>query len=494
MALVLALLLPGLRGIWDPDEGRYTNVALQMIDSGDWINPHRTDAVGHWTKPPLTYWAIAASILAFGKNAWAARLPSALSYLLSVWLAWRIARRLAPGTEHPAAAAYATMALTVGAAGLITTDYLLAACEGLAMWAFVEARFGAGGTRRARRWLALMWAAFGLAFLCKGPPGMLPLLAVAGHDLLTPARQPDGSARPRVLQWWSLPLLLAVALPWYALVTATNPGLLAYFLGEEVVGRVASNAFNRHGQWYGWFQVYAPTLLLGTLPWTPALWRWARSLAARWRDWRTPQGRDADRAGLLLALWILLPLLLFCIARSRLPLYILPLFLPLAIVVARQRRDEGRGLPRWRWLLAWAALLLALQVAAASWPTHKNAAQWARQIRARVPGTITRVEIVDDMARYGIRLYLGAEVVKLSLDEPSRERFNPEFDANIRDALFDGYDPDALWITKQRNFAAVRARLHVLGYATAVQGTPYQQRILFRVRPTAGKTAAPTAR
>ena len=79
MAIVLALGFLGTRGIWDPDEGRYTNVALNMLDSGDWLNPRRSNEVGHWTKPPLTYWAIASSVAVFGQNAFAARLPSALS-------------------------------------------------------------------------------------------------------------------------------------------------------------------------------------------------------------------------------------------------------------------------------------------------------------------------------------------------------------------------------------------------------------------------------
>src|SRR5688572_20704812 len=100
-AAVLALAFLGTRGIWDPDEGRYTNVALNMLDSGDWLNPRRNDEVGHWTKPPLTYWAIASSVAGFGPTPWAARLPAALSYLACVWLVWRMARRLSPGTEVP---------------------------------------------------------------------------------------------------------------------------------------------------------------------------------------------------------------------------------------------------------------------------------------------------------------------------------------------------------------------------------------------------------
>src|SRR5688500_16905909 len=102
LAVLLAFGLLGSRGIWDPDEGRYTNVALNMLDSGDWLEPRRNDDVGHWTKPPLTYWAIAASVAASGQTPWRARLPAALSYLLCVWLVWRMARRLTPGAEDTA--------------------------------------------------------------------------------------------------------------------------------------------------------------------------------------------------------------------------------------------------------------------------------------------------------------------------------------------------------------------------------------------------------
>lgn len=475
LAIALALLFLGSRGIWDPDEGRYTNVALHMLDSGDWLQPHRSDAVNHWTKPPLTYWAIASGIAVFGHNPAAARLPAALSYLLCVWLAWRIARRLAPGVEAQAALVYATMLLPFGTAQFITTDYPLAACETLAMWGFVEARFGSGKSR----WLMLTWAGFGLAFLTKGPPGLLPLLAVVAFDLAMPGR-----VRPRLLQWWSLPLFLLVAAPWYAAVMWRNPGLLDYLIGNEVVDRIATDHFARYGQWYGWIVVYLPTLLLGTLPWTPALLRWARGLPASVRKWRTPANRIGDGAGLLLALWLLLPLLVFCVSRSRLPLYILPLFVPLAVLAARQRRLEGKSLPRWRWLLLWAVCLLALKLAAAQWPTHKDARAWAEAIRARAPGPISQVEIVEDMARYGLHLHLRAQVEKLSLQAQPQSRFNPEHDGNVAAALGD-FDPDALWITKQAHWPQVRDAIRAQqGFAAIPQGGPYRQRIIFRVRRT----------
>ena len=475
LAVVLALVLLGHRGVWDPDEGRYTNVALHMLDSGDWIDPHRSHEVGHWTKPPMTYWAIAASVGVFGHDAWAARLPAALAYLLCVWLSGRIARRVAPGSETQAALVFATMLFTVGASQLITTDYVLTACETLAMWCFVEARFGPEGL--ARRWIVGMWAAFALAFLTKGPPGLLPLLAVVAFELLT-----RGTRRPSAFHWSGLLVFVAIALPWYLVVVTRNPGLLQYFLGSEVVGRVASNEFGRHGEWYGWITIYGPTLLLGTLPWTFAILRWARTLPASVRGWRTREGRAADAAGLLLALWLLLPLLVFCASRSRLPLYVLPLAVPLAVLAAHQRLREGRGLPRWPLFAVFAVLVLVAEFAAARWSTHKDASAWAREIHARVPGPISQVVIVQDMARYGLHLTLGVEVEKVSIDPQPGARFNPEYDESIADEIARDYDPDALWLTKQERWAPTRAKLASLGIAAVPQGTPYQGRVLFRVR------------
>jgi len=474
IALLLSLLFLGSRGIWDPDEGRYTNVALHMLDSGNWLDPHRSEQVAHWTKPPLTYWAIAGSVATFGRNAWAARLPSALAYLLCVWLAWRIGRRLLPGAQAQAALLYATMLLPIGAAQFITTDYLLAACEALALWGYVEARFG----DRGRRWIALTWVGFALAFLTKGPPGLLPLLAIVACELLLHAR-----ARPRVLAWFGLPLFLLVAAPWYAAVMSRHPGLFDYFIGKEVVDRVATDDFARHGEWYGWITIYLPTLLVGALPWTPALLRWARGLPASVRGWRDLQARRDAAPQLLLALWLLLPLLVFCISRSRLPLYILPLFLPLALLAAGQRQREGRPLPAWRWIAAWVACLLALQLAAAYWPTHKDARAWAQVVHAQVPGPVDRIEIVDDMARYGLHLALGAPVEKLSLDDAPQPRFNPEYDGSLADALGARFDADALWLCKRESWPRVQAAIRARGFTTVVQGRDYQRRVLFRVLP-----------
>ena len=475
IAVCLSLLFLGHRGTWDPDEGRYTNVGLNMLDSGDWLNPRRNEEIGHWTKPPMTYWAIASSVAVFGTNPWAARLPGALAYLLCVWLVWRMARRLAPGSEATAALAYATMLLPIGASQYITTDFILTALSTVAMHGFVEARFG---TSHRRAWIATVWIGFALAFLTKGPPTLLPLLAVLAFDLALPGRQ-----RPRVFGWSAL-LFPVIALPWYLAVVRENPGLLQHFLGAEVIARVASDDFSRHGEWYGFLVVYVPTLLLGTLPWTPALLRWCRRLPADVRAWwGMPSERASGAPWLLLLLWVALPLLVFCIARSRMPLYLLPLFAPLALLVGLQRRREGRALPRWPWIAAWVVLVLALQVGAGFWRTHKDASEWADQIRARTGGQPVReVVFVEDMTRYGLHLELGlpTHIEKIALEPLPQSKFDRVYDELLEQELGE-HEAGAVWICKVGTWPKVLGRIRAAGHEATPLGTPWQGRMFFRV-------------
>ena len=105
LLVVAAVLFAGLgspAGGTHPDEGLYLEAAREMHDRGDWLTP-TVDGRPDFTKPPLLYWAMAASFALFGETFWAARLPVALAALALVWVTGRLARRTSGSSAEPVA-------------------------------------------------------------------------------------------------------------------------------------------------------------------------------------------------------------------------------------------------------------------------------------------------------------------------------------------------------------------------------------------------------
>ena len=76
-AAVLYFIGLGRPALWEPDEGRYAEVAREMVVSGDYVTP-RNDWVRYFEKPPLVYWLTAASLKVFGTNELAVRAQAAI--------------------------------------------------------------------------------------------------------------------------------------------------------------------------------------------------------------------------------------------------------------------------------------------------------------------------------------------------------------------------------------------------------------------------------
>jgi len=139
LLVVVAFAFQGTRAIFEPDEGRYTATAINMLESGDWLVPTLDGERPHLTKPPMVYWAIAASIGAFGYNEWAARLPGALAFVGTGLLLFGLGRRFCPSRPYLPAVTWALSLAPMAGANVVSTDVLLMFFETAAMYAFVEA-------------------------------------------------------------------------------------------------------------------------------------------------------------------------------------------------------------------------------------------------------------------------------------------------------------------------------------------------------------------
>ena len=82
-----------LRDLISTDEGRYADISMEMLQTGDWITPHLNGLL-YFEKPPLQYWASAIGFELFGFNDFTARLWPGLTGLLTVIAVWFATKRL----------------------------------------------------------------------------------------------------------------------------------------------------------------------------------------------------------------------------------------------------------------------------------------------------------------------------------------------------------------------------------------------------------------
>jgi 4-amino-4-deoxy-L-arabinose transferase-like glycosyltransferase len=424
LVLAIALGFLGTRGLWEPDEGRYVEVARGMLTSGDYLTPHLGE-VPHFTKPPLTYWLVAAGLATLGQNEWGARLGHGLAFAATALLVAGLGARLLGPEGRWAGLLYATMVLPFAGGSIVTPDTLLALAETAALAAFWRG-WTSPTAGAARRWMLGFWAGLGVAFLTKGPPALLPLLIVLPFACLAP-RPPAPVSRAVWLRPAGVLVGAGLALPWFLLVALRHDGLLAYFLGAEVYARVATAAHHRNSPWYMGLLLYPTTLVLGTLPWSLTWPAARRRLPGR----ATLAWLRAEPRRLFLAAWILVPLVVLSLARSRLPLYLLPAFPALAVASAGAWRVARRDpAPTW-WpgrsgLVALAGSgLLALRLLAAWHPVAQDTRAMARGIAPSVEPGRTEVVVVDEPI-YGLSFYLPDVAVEMIARRPARL---PEFRA-----------------------------------------------------------------
>ncbi len=313
-----ALYLPGLGSpaLLEPDEGRYAEIAREMVQSGDYITP-RDDWVRYFEKPPLMYWATAGAIRVLGENEFAVRLPAAMCSIGEVVVTCALAEQMFGASAGLLAAlALALSPLVFGFARFLTLDPALALFVTAALGAFYAAasapdlRAGA-----ARRWLVVAAAMAAIGTLAKGPVALVISGAVALIYLLLEGRLRDVAAIP----WLRCAALYgAIVMPWFVAVAGRNPEFLGYFFLHEHLHRYLANTEH---SWGPWFLVAAA--IAGTWPWLYFVPLGVRAV-----------GRGARELSALrfLSIWFLFVLIFFSIPRSKLGSYILPGIPPIAVM------------------------------------------------------------------------------------------------------------------------------------------------------------------
>lgn len=322
LAFAAFYLLPlGLHGLWVPDETRYAQISQEMLQSGNWVAPHFM-GVRYFEKPAAGYWLIALGQAVFGQNLFGVRIASALTTGLSVLLAYLIARRLwnNPLKSFACALLYLSFGLVAGQAGYSNLDPQFTFWVNLslvALWFALDSR-----TPRARlgAW-ALLGLACAMGFLTKGFLAWLLPVLIALPYMLWQRRLGE------LLRYGPLAVAVAVlvCLPWVWAIHVQEPDYWRFFFWNEHVRRFSADNAQHVRPW--WF--FLPIMVVACLPWAGLL---PSTLLKTWMEKRQP-------AIVFLALWMLLPLGFFSLSNGKLPTYIMPCLLPLALLMGHALID-----------------------------------------------------------------------------------------------------------------------------------------------------------
>jgi len=320
--LSLVVFLPGTStmSLWDRDEACNAQCAREMLQRKDPIVPTfnsklRTD------KPPLEYWAMMISYRLLGVNEFAARLPSVLFSVGTVLLIFLFGSRLW-GREVGLLASLIMLTnihfpIVARAA---TPDPAFLFFITLSLFLFLEGHITWG------------YIASGFAVLTKGPLGIIiPLGTEVLYLLFSEGKRGTKKAFPLM----GPILFLVITLPWYIMVDLrTHHQFYEGFILYHNITRFVRPIGGHKGPVF----YYVVVLILAFIPWSPLL------LRAIYRLFKEAKGEKGSL--LFLYLWILFPFVIFSLARTKLPNYILPIYPALVLSTTRTLKGLSNKDPR----------------------------------------------------------------------------------------------------------------------------------------------------
>lgn len=324
--IALLITLPGLGvgTLWDNSETAYGEVAREILLFHDWTVMH-LNGQPWFIQPPLYFWIAAIFAKLFGVTAFALRLPSALAtVVMGAMTGYAVARQAGTRIGIYASVVLSSSLMQAVIGRLAIMDALLDVAVALTVfWWFRALEAGRD------RYFIYGWIAAGFGFLAKGPVApVVALLVIVPYALWNRRHEP--TRFPSTKAWiGGIAAMIAIIAPWLIAIGVHAGGsALVQLIGHYTIGRYTGVIENQSGPvWY-----YLPVVILGFFPWIAFL---PSAIAYGIRSLRST-GTPANIARLwrLAFAWIVLPLIFFSFAKTKLPNYIALEFPALALVVA----------------------------------------------------------------------------------------------------------------------------------------------------------------
>ena len=286
-----------------------------MSASNDYLHPRLLE-IQHYHKPPLTYYITALGYKIFGLNEFGARFFLQIALLLQILLTYKIGQLLFQNDRIAlyASIIYFTFPIVLISTNNLTTDAYLTTfvISGIYFWLLYKVKEKPVG-------LYFTALVIGLGFMTKGPVIFLPFLIF----IFTYKSIFKKKSKFKDHLIFSIILFFGISLPWFIKITMEFPELWNYFFETHTLKRVLNAEHFNRDQPFWYFLVYAP--LVG-LPWFLFM------ITLLIKKWKIEIKRNAILKLLLFNMSIIL--LLFSIFSSKMILYVLPVYLYVALLSA----------------------------------------------------------------------------------------------------------------------------------------------------------------
>lgn len=316
IALFVLLVNLGSYGLAETSEARYAEISREMLQSGDYINPELL-GVFHYHKPPLTYYITTLGYRIFGVNEFGARFFLQIAIIVELLLVYGMAMLLYNNRKiaFTSGLIYFSMPIVLISSRNLTTDaYLTAFILGAVYcWQYYTTKGRTGS-------LYLFYLLSAMALLTKGPVSLLFILTyIIVYKIIYKL-----SSKINIHHVLGICICLVIGSSWYFVVVVNTPGLWDYFLGKQIMERITQNTYNRSKPF--WF--YLPLVFGLVLPWWLMFYKRTFKISGIWAK--------LSRQDRVLLVCSLCTFLVFSIFKTKLILYILPIFWILAILIAAQ--------------------------------------------------------------------------------------------------------------------------------------------------------------
>jgi 4-amino-4-deoxy-L-arabinose transferase-like glycosyltransferase len=331
IAFLSAQFGAGRAPVMDGDEARFAQATRQMVETGDFIRIRLQDEERN-RKPIGVHWAQSASVFVMtpftdaNNEIWPYRLPSALGLVLAALATMWAGRALLTPRAALFGAGLFAAGMLAGFEGMTAkTDAMLLGVTTVAMAALARLR-ALPDERRivgSKELATLFWIAIGLGVLVKGPAA--PLVALL--TLATLGLWERRWAWMRSLIWWPGPLLAAlIVAPWFIAISLETSGRFFFDMMLGDIGSKIVSGDDGHFAMPGFHIFLLPFLIF------PATYALPAAARLAWETVRAPR-TDAAHSNLrFLIAWAAPTIVLFELAPTKLPHYVLPAYPAIALL------------------------------------------------------------------------------------------------------------------------------------------------------------------